>query len=333
MAGKSILDKLSGVLGKTASSSFEVKRFINSGCAPLNRRVSGRYDGGWPQGRIIEMFGPSMCGKTALATLAMKSAVDEGGFAMFCDHERSFDIGLARDGIGLDVDSGRFVHVRPDTFEESFTNALNTARQIREQKLIPEEAPIIIVFDSLAAMVPQSKMAKELDSIKMSDKLALANATSQILPVAKIRAEADNITIIMLNQLRENPGDIYGPKFRTPGGKAPEFYSDVRISLKSRPIKEADKSRPDLGSTVTAQVIKTKLTAPFQEAKWEFRLMSDGSGHFDILGCLIEEMIFCGLMKKAGAYIEFDGVKKYKSQWIKELNVKDLTADLVALEE
>jgi len=332
MTKKSILEELSGALGATASTSFEVDRYVDTGCAPLNRRISGFYGGGWPQGRLVEMFGPSMCGKTALATLAMKSAVDMGGFAAFMDHERSFDIGLAKDGIGLDVDSGRFVHLRPDTFEESFSRSLNAAREIREKKLIPDDAPIILVYDSLAAMIPQSKLAKELDNIKMSDKLALANATSQILPIASQRAEKDNILIIMLNQLRENPGDPYAPKFRTPGGKAPEFYSDVRISLRSKPIKEGDKSRPDLGSHVTAQVLKTKLTAPFQEANYEFRLMPDGTGRFDVLGCLIDEMVLCGLYQKAGAYIEIDGVKKYKSQWLKELNTVDLTAQLVALE-
>ena len=77
---KSILEELSGVLGATASAEFEVTRFVNSGYAPLNKRISGSYSDGYPQGRIIEMFGPSMCGKTALATLAMKAAVAVSSF-------------------------------------------------------------------------------------------------------------------------------------------------------------------------------------------------------------------------------------------------------------
>jgi len=333
---KSILEELSGVLGATASAEFEVTRFIDSGYAPLNKRISGSYPNGYPQGRIIEIFGPSMCGKTALATLAMKAAVDEGGFAMFHDHERSFDIGLARDGIGLDVDSGRFVHLKPDTLEESFMIALNTARQVRDKGLIPEDKPIICVFDSLAAMVPQSKMSKELDMMTMADSLALAKATSTTFPVLKIRCEKDNICAMVLNQIRENPGQTMGDNTRTPGGKAPAFYADVRIKLRANTMREGDKpdgkARPDLGSNVFAQVIKTKLTAPFQQAGWQFKFNPDGSGHFDIMGGLIEEACSVGIMEKAGAWIKFDGKSKYKKDWREELTPEYLTAALIASE-
>lgn len=333
---KSILEELAGVLGETASAEFEVKRFVDSGYAPLNKRMSGSYTDGYPQGRIIEMFGPSMCGKTALATLAMKAAVDDGGFAMFHDHERSFDIGLARDGIGLDVESGRFVHIKPDTIEESFMRAMNTATKIREKNLIPEDKPIICVFDSLAAMVPQSKMSKELDAMTMADSLALAKATSTILPVLKIRCEKDNICAIILNQIRENPGQMMGDNTRTPGGKAPAFYADVRIKLRATPMREGDvktgKVRPDLGSNVFAQIIKTKLTAPFQQAGWQFKFMPDGSGYFDIMSGLIEEACSVGIMEKAGSYIKFNGENKYKKDWMAELTPEDMTAALVASE-
>ncbi len=336
MAAKSILDELKDVLGATASTAFEVTRFIDSGYAPLNKRISGRYNGGWPQGRIIEMFGPSMCGKTALATLAMKAAIDAGGFAQFQDHERSFDIGLARN-LGLDDESGRFVHTKPDTLEESFMSALNAARVIRDKKLIPPEAPIIVVFDSLAAMVPQSKMVKELDMMTMADSLALAKATSTTFPVLKIRCEKDNVCALVLNQTRENPAQTHGDNMRTPGGKAPGFYSDVRVSLRAKTIREGDKpdgkARPDLGQNVIAQVIKTKLTAPFQQAGWQFRLDPiTGSGSFDVLGGLIEEACTVGIMTKKGAWIEFKGKSKYKKDWREILSPVDLTVALVASE-
>ncbi len=330
---KSILDELAEVLGKTASTEFEVTRFIDSGYAPLNKRISGLYKDGYPQGRIIEMFGPSMCGKTALATLAMKAAIEDGGFAMFHDHERSFDIGLA-ENLGLDHKSGRFVHIKPDTLEESFMRAMNTATTIRDKGLIPPEAPIICVFDSLAAMVPMSKMKKELDMLTMADSLALAKATSTTFPVLKMRCEKDNICAIILNQIRENPAQMHGDNTRTPGGRAPAFYADVRVSMKAKPMREGDKpdgkARPDLGSNVTAQVIKTKLTAPFQQAGWQFKFNSDGSGHFDILGGLIEECTTVGIMTKKGAYIEYNGETKYKKEWREILKPEDLTASLIA---
>lgn len=323
----SILESLADTLGDTASSSFEVKDFLTTGFAPLNKIISGDYDDGMPWGRIVEMFGPASCGKTAIATALMAEAVNQGGFAMFMDHERSFDIGLARD-IGLDDDSGRFVHLKPKTLEESFMRALNTAVQIRDKGLIPEDAPIVAVFDSLAAMVPQSKMTKELDEMTMADSLALAKATSTVLPVVKMRAEDCNMLVLILNQVRENPTG-YGDALRTPGGRAPAFYADVRISLKASALKEGS-AKTRVGQTITAECIKTKLTAPFQKTEWDFLFREDGSGEFDIIGGLIDEACNIGVLKKKGAYISHKGKSHYRKALKEIVNKEELLAAIIA---
>lgn len=325
----SILDKLSDTLGETATGAFEVKHFLDTGYAPLNRIISGRYDGGMPVGRIVEMFGMQSCGKTAIATKVMACAINAGGFAMFNDHERSFDIGLARD-LGLDADSGRFAHLKPETLEESFMRAIKTAAKIREKGMIPADAPIVAVFDSLAAMVPKSKSLKELDELTMADSLALAKATSTVLPAVNQYAEKFDMLVLILNQLRENPGQMYGDSSRTPGGKAPGFYSSVRIKLNASALKDKT-TKERLGQVITAECIKNKVTRPFQKVNWDFLYMDDGSGRFDALGGMLDHLITAGTIEQSGAWITFEGKKYQRSVLVKKLEEDNREADLHAM--
>lgn len=305
-----ILKELTDVLGETVSSDFQVRHWLDTGYLPLNRIISGRYDGGMPSGRIVEMFGPPSCGKTAIATCVMASAINAGGFALFLDHERSFDINLAR-RLGLDDASGRFAHVKPETLEESFMRAVKTAAVIRQKGLIPAEAPIVAVFDSLAAMVPKSRSEKELDELTMADSLALAKATSQAFPVVNQYAEKFDMLALVLNQTRENPGVMYGDNTRTPGGKAPGFYASVRIKLRSSAIKDGKEIK---GQTITAECVKNKVSAPFQTCSWNFLYLDDGSGKFDVVGGVVEEAIQRGVLEQRGPRVVIDGKAIFKSQ-------------------
>lgn len=308
----SILDKVKSVLGETASGSFEVTHFLDTGFPPLNKVISGSYDKGMPCGRLVEMFGPPSCGKTAIATSVMISAQRAGGFAMFFDHERSFDVNLARH-LGLDTDSGTFAHIRPETLEDSFTRAIHTARMIRDEELVPADAPLVAVFDSLAAMIPKSKSEKELTDLTMADSLALAKATSSALQVASPYAEKYNCLMLILNQTRENPGQMYGDPTRTPGGKAPGFYASVRIKLNAKPLVDSEKER--IGQRITADVIKTKLTRPFQSTEWDY-LFEDAFGHFDVIGSLIDHLVAEGKLEQKGSRIQYEGKSLYRSQLI-----------------
>ncbi len=324
----SIVEELKGVLGDTASTSFEVTHFCNTGFAPLNKIVSGDYDKGFPVGRVVEMFGPPSSGKTAIATNVMADAINQGGFAMFMDHERSFDITFAKK-LGLDVDSGRFAHLMPETLEESFTKAIHVAKEIRAKELIPEDAPIVAVFDSLAAMIPRSKSEKELTELTMADSLALAKSASSVLPSVNLYSQKYNMMALILNQTRENPGVSYGDPTRTPGGKAPGFYASIRVSLRSSPItSKEDGMKEKIGQTITATAVKSKLTRPFQQCSWNFLYQDDGSGTFDVIGGLIDYLAEQGKLEKKGGRIVYEGTSYWRSQLIDHVNENNLLPEL-----
>ncbi|MDV2280545.1 hypothetical protein [Klebsiella pneumoniae] len=155
---------LAMALKKKIGSNDEIQKvshWIDSGFPPLNKAISGRYDGGFPSGRIVEIFGPPSAGKTFLATAAMVSAQKQEGLAVFLDHENSFDVGLAvANGLNADEDDGQWVYKQPDTFEESVELIGTILKLVRDEELIPADAPICIVADSLASMVPNSKAEK-----------------------------------------------------------------------------------------------------------------------------------------------------------------------------
>jgi len=291
-----------------------VQTWLDTGYKPLNKALSGDYDGGIPVGRIIEIYGGESCGKTALATSAMKSAQEMGGVAMFNDHERSFDVSLAT-GMGLDDTPGPWIFKTPDTFEASVTNTIKVAKAIREGELIDPAAPICVVFDSLASMIPQSKFAKEVTEQGMNDSLALSKACSSIFPTLALMAEKYQMAILILNQVREKPGVMYGDPTTTPGGRAPKFYASIRVSLsRSMIVDKSGGEKTTLGQEVKANVIKNKCSAPFKSAQWRFMFREDGSGYFDYIHSTLEHLVKIGVIPSAGARIEWDGSKLYKKQ-------------------
>ena len=290
-----------------------VNFWLDTGYPPLNKAISGDYFGGLPSGRIIEIFSPESCGKTAIANQVMASAQQAGGVALFMDHERSFMKDIAEFN-GLDVSRSKFSLQYPDTFEESVTKAIRFAKFVRENKVIEPTAPIVIVFDSLASMVPQSKLAKEVDEQGMNDSLALAKACSAVFPTLSLYAEKYEICVILLNQTREKPGVVYGDPTTTPGGKAPKFYASVRIQLGRSMIKKDGEIQ---GQDVSCSVIKNKVSRPFQKCQWQFMFNEDGTGAFDTVGGTLDELCKLKILKKDGAYIEWDGKKYYRGPLVK----------------
>lgn len=195
-------------LGDNAGNQA-VSQFINTGFPPLNKIMSGRYDGGLPFGRMVEIFGESSCGKTALATQWMVEAQRMGGVAGFIDWERSFDVHLA-EGFGLNTKRPYWIYHKPKTWEEGNMIAGKAARLIRASKAIPEDAPILFAFDSIAAALPKSVADKELDELSMNDTTALARVTSTTLKSMAHFCEETNATFLYLNQMRLKPGVVYG---------------------------------------------------------------------------------------------------------------------------
>lgn len=310
-----------------------VKIWLSTGFAPLDHAISGKYrEGGMPVGRIVEMFGPPSCGKTAIATNVMANAQARGGVAMFLDHERSFDKGLGQK-LGLSLEKHHWIFKTPETFEQSVMYAINGAKAIREKNLIDKDAPIVCVFDSLAAMVPQSKMAKEVDAQGMNDSLALAKATSSVFPTLAVYAEKYQMLPLVLNQTRQKPGVIYGDPTTTPGGEAPKYYASVRIQLGAKKIVDGSgDDKQMLGQEIGAKCIKNKVSRPFQTAKWEFRFRPDGSGYFDVTTSLIAHLIDLGVLVSSGARVTWtDGKSYYKKALSEKIDTEGKQAELLAL--
>lgn len=309
------------------------KHWLSTGFVPLDHAISGKYvGGGLPGGRIIEIFGPPSAGKTAISTNVMINAQRAGGIAMFFDHERSFDSRLA-ERMGLDLTPGRWIFRTPKTFEESIANAMNFATKARQLKLISKEAPIVIVFDSLAAMVPQSKMEKEVTALNMNDNTALARATAAVFPALAQRAEEDNITIIFLNQMRTKIGVMFGDPTTTPGGNAPEFYASVRIKLgRSQLTQGTGDAKVRIGQRIGAECVKNKVSRPFRKVEWDFLFSEDGTGYFDVVGSTIDYLVGKGILKSdRGRVTWIDGKSPYRKELIEKITSEGLMSELLAL--
>ncbi len=326
------MSSLADTIAKAIGANDEHQQpsvWLSTGFPPLDKAISGSYDKGLPSGRIIEIFGPPSSGKTAIATNVMAAAQRAGGIAMFNDHERSFDSRLGAE-LGLDLTPGQWVFKTPETFEESISNSMRLASAVRSGKHIPTEAPIVIVFDSLASMVPKSKMAKDVDELNMNDNTALARATAAVFPALAQWCERHNILAIFLNQMRTKIGVMYGDPTTTPGGNSPEYYASVRIKLGRSQIVEGPE-KLKVGQRIGAECVKNKVARPFQKAEWDFRFRTDGSGYFDVTGSLIDHLVDIGKLEKAGNYIVWKGGKFYKRPLVEKIEAEGAQGELVAL--
>lgn len=326
---------LKSVIGENDQETT-VSQWLDTGFPPLNSAGSGSYEGAFPVGRIIEIAGPPSSGKTAIATAAMIAAQNAGGIAGFMDHERSFSMKLAAN-LGLDITPGRFVFKTPRTFEESITICVKASQIIRQNKLIPDEAPICWVFDSLASMVPKSALLdqkgreKEAEDRNMNDNTALARATSAHLPAFTQHVEELNICAIFLNQVRTKIGVLIGDPRTTPGGDAPKFYASQRLMLSASMIKDV-KTKAVVGAEVTGVFIKNKTNRPFLRASWRFIFQEDGTGRFDVERSLIDFLEEQGSLESAGpGFVKWDGVRIGKEALAKKIREEKAINKLKAL--
>jgi len=307
-----------------------VSIYLDSGVPELNHAVSGRYRGGFAVGRLYEIFGPESCGKTFLSTMLMIQAQKMDGFAGFSDHERSFEDGLAQK-LGLETGKGAaWAYRRPDTLEESFDTAIEAMATIREKGLIPDEAPIVWTFDSIASMVPHSVLydkegkRRKLTSLNMRDNLGLAKSLSDALKQLSVFANDYNALCLLLNQIRLDPGIMFGDPNVTPGGKAAKFYCSGRVSLGKKHLKEDKKETKKLtGAIVSARTVKNKIVHEGEDAQWRMQFLSGGQTIVDKIGTLLDYCIRESFIKRSGAYLEWDGKKIYASQLKTQLEAAD----------
>lgn len=323
---KDILKLLDEELGLNDTNQG-VAGYLNTKYPPLNFIVSGKAQGGLPYGRIIEVVGESSSGKTLLATQWMIEAQINDGIAVFIDWERSFSSELAKN-MGLITDRPYWFFNRPKTWEEGNLYAIKVCRIIRENKVIPDNAPIVCVFDSVASAIPQSMIEKDMDAYTMNDTTALARVSSTTLKVMAQQAEEYNATFIYLNQVRTKPG-AYIPTETTPGGKAMEFYSTVRLFLGKKKIM--DKNKVFIGQRISIEARKNKLTKPFGVCAVDMFYDSDNVPHFDYVTPLVDDLVQKKIIPTSGSYVEYNDEKMYKSALVKKINEEGLFDEVCKL--
>ena len=283
-------------LGENTHMKVDV---VSSGCLSLDIALGV---GGYPRGRIVEIYGPESSGKTTFALQAIASVQKQGGRAAFIDAEHALDPVYAEK---LGVDINELLLSQPDTGEQALEIC---------DALVRSEAISIIVIDSVAALVPQAEIDGEMGDSHVG---LQARLMSQALRKLSGTISKTNTIAIFINQLREKVGVMFGNPEVTPGGRALKFYSSVRLEIRrSEQIKEG---ADVIGNKTNIKVVKNKMAPPFKSCSVDI-MYGEGVSRE---GELVDLGAEAGVLEKAGAWYSYQGEKLGQGKENVKLLLKD----------
>ncbi|MBT3176226.1 MAG: recombinase RecA [Desulfobacula sp.] len=272
-----------GSIMKLGGRAIEAVPVIRTGSLALDKALGV---GGYPRGRVIEIYGPESSGKTTLALHAVAQAQKDGGIAAFIDAEHALDVSYAK---RLGVDCDELLVSQPDTGEQALEIA---------DMLVRSGGIDIMVVDSVAALVPRAEIEGEMGDSHMG---LQARLMSQALRKLAGTIGKTNTTIIFINQIRMKIGVVYGNPETTTGGNALKFYASMRLEIRrASPIKEGQEI---IGNRTKVKVVKNKLAPPFKNI--EFDLMY-GEG-ISRTGDLLDMGVELDIVDKSGSWYSFEG--------------------------
>ncbi|MBO5839063.1 MAG: recombinase RecA [Bacteroidales bacterium] len=294
-----------GSIMKLGDRAVEQVDTISTGSIALDSALGV---GGFPKGRIIEIYGPESSGKTTLAIHAIAESQKNGGLAAFIDAEHAFDSNYAKK-LGVDVDN--LYISQPDNGEQALEIADN---------LISSGAVDIIVIDSVAALTPKSEIDGEMGDSKMG---LHARLMSQALRKMTATISKTKCCCIFINQLRDKIGVMFGSPETTTGGNALKFYSSIRLDI--RRIQAIKDGENNIGNRVRVKIVKNKVAPPFRQVEFDL-LFGQGISK---MGEMVDIGVDAGILKKSGSWFSYGETKLGQGREA----VKQLLADNPELQE
>lgn len=272
-----------------SQGAFDVER-VSSGILPLDWALGG----GWPRGRIMEIYGPESSGKTTIGLYMALAMQQAGGNVAFVDLENALDPFFVEEVVGLD--RSKMLMSQPENAETALDIVID---------LIKHNGADLIVVDSVAALAPRAEIEGDMGDAHVGLVARLMSQALRKITSMQI-SERSNATILFINQLREKIGQVYGNPETTPGGRALKFYSSVRMDARSPNSKLIHHDGENVGRRIKVKVVKNKVAPPFKEVEFDLYYATGVDQHQG----LFEVALKVGLIGQKGAwYFDANGEK------------------------